>query len=229
MAVVKDDVNPSETPPTGRTSRGRYHHGDLPAVLTDTAIELIAEHGVHGFSLAEAARRAGVSVGAPYRHFPDKESLLAAVGVRAYAALRPRLDAAVASASAPAEQLTAAATAYVRFAAEEPALFSTLFGAGIHKSRFPELTRASVDAYGSWLEAARALTSGGDDESATELAVDVLTIAHGHAALLQDGQFGDAVAALPEVEIRTHRVVSTFLAARATGAPVSTARSRRRQ
>ena len=62
---------------------GRYHHGDLRTALIDAAVSLIAERGVRGFSLAEASRRVGVSSAAPYRHFADRDDLLAAVGVRA--------------------------------------------------------------------------------------------------------------------------------------------------
>jgi AcrR family transcriptional regulator len=61
----------------------RYHHGDLKAALIDGAIELIAERGVRGFSLAELSRRAGVTVAAPYRHFADRDELLAAEGMLA--------------------------------------------------------------------------------------------------------------------------------------------------
>jgi AcrR family transcriptional regulator len=72
---------------------GRYHHGDLRTALIDTAIELIGERGVRGFSLAEASRRLGVAVSAPYAHFADRDDLLAAVAVRAYeqllAGIRP--------------------------------------------------------------------------------------------------------------------------------------------
>ncbi|MCM3925486.1 TetR/AcrR family transcriptional regulator, partial [Frankia sp. AiPs1] len=59
----------------GRTS---YHHGDLAAALVDGALDLIAEGGLAAFSVAAVARRVGVSSAAPYRHFPDRDSLLAA-------------------------------------------------------------------------------------------------------------------------------------------------------
>ena len=75
----------SDTHRPGRTESraGRYHHGDLKAALVDEAIELIAERGVRGFSLAELSRRLGVTVAAPYRHFADRDELLAAVVVQA--------------------------------------------------------------------------------------------------------------------------------------------------
>ena len=63
--------------------QGRYHHGDLRPALVDAAIAVIAERGVRGFSLAEATRRLGVTTAAPYRHFADRDELLAAVAARA--------------------------------------------------------------------------------------------------------------------------------------------------
>jgi len=56
-----------------------YHHGDLRRALIDAAIDLVEERGHHALSLREAARRVGVSPGAPYRHFPNKRALLVAV------------------------------------------------------------------------------------------------------------------------------------------------------
>ncbi len=61
---------------------GRYHHGDLRSALVDAAIGVIAERGVRDFSMAEASRRLGVTTAAPYRHFADRDELLAAVAAR---------------------------------------------------------------------------------------------------------------------------------------------------
>ena len=74
---------PGALSPRRSVPGGRYHHGDLKAALVDGAVELIAERGVRGFSLAELSRRLGVTVAAPYRHFADRDELLAAVAVRA--------------------------------------------------------------------------------------------------------------------------------------------------
>jgi AcrR family transcriptional regulator len=201
---------------TGRTGEGSsYHHGDLPSALVDVAVELIRENGPRGFSLAEAARRVGVSITAPYRHFADRDALLAAVALRAYAVLGPRLDAATAGAPGePVEQLVRAAAAYVHFSVEERPLFAVVFGAGLDKGRYPELRRASSGAYGSWLAAARALVPGGDEQRATELAIAVVTVAHGHAALLADGQFGPADQQLEVVARRAGDIVRTLLTTR---------------
>src|SRR5580693_860795 len=91
---------------------GRYHHGDLRAALIDTAVELIGERGVREFSLAEASRRLGVAVSAPYAHFADRDDLLAAVAVRAFeiftGALLPEMD----KFADPAERLAGTARGY---------------------------------------------------------------------------------------------------------------------
>jgi AcrR family transcriptional regulator len=171
------------------SKRGRYHHGDLRAALVDAAIDLIAERGVHGFSLAEASRRVGVTVAAPYRHFADREDLLAAVAVRALETFAAMLSAEGGKDGAPEQQLAAMARAYVRFAAEERPMFETLFSAGLDKSRYPELKRAyePVDVFFSLV----AEVCDGDAAAADALAGALEATAHGHAALLLDGEYGE--------------------------------------
>ena len=128
---------------------GRYHHGDLRAALVDAAIDLIAERGVRGFSLAEASRRIGVSAAAPYRHFADRDDLLAAVAVRSLQVFAAMVAAEADDAADPRQQLAAMTRAYVRFAAQQRPLFDALYSWGLDKSRYPELQRAwePVDAF----------------------------------------------------------------------------------
>src|SRR5215468_9581050 len=101
----------------GPGKRDRYHHGDLRAALVDTAIDLIAERGVRNFSLAEASRRLGVAVSAPYAHFADRDQLLAAVQAHAFAELAADLLPGLGQVPNPADRLAAMARGYVRFAA----------------------------------------------------------------------------------------------------------------
>ena len=68
-----------------------YHHGDLRAALIRAALSLIEEHGVKGLALSDAARLAGVSVAAPYRHFKDKEALLAEIAAEGFVLFRDAL------------------------------------------------------------------------------------------------------------------------------------------
>jgi AcrR family transcriptional regulator len=175
--------------PTRSERPGRYHHGDLPAALIDAAIELIAERGVRNFSLAEASRRLGVTVAAPYRHFADRDELLAAVAVRALRTLGAALDAQVSA--EPAQRLASLAAAYVRFAAANRPLFETLFGAGLDKDRFPEVRSAAEPLTETFT--ACVMTICADDRDAAEaLAGAVAATAHGYATLLLDGGFGGA-------------------------------------
>jgi AcrR family transcriptional regulator len=172
-------------PPPART--GRYHRGDLKAALVDAAVSLIAERGVRGFSLAEASRRVGVSAAAPYRHFADRDELLAAVAVRALQTFAGML-AQEGPRDSPEQRLAAMASAYVRFAAQQRPLFDALFNSGIDKSRYPELGRAwaPIDALFDLVSDVCA----GDQATADALAAALEATAHGHAALLRDGEYG---------------------------------------
>ncbi|MDP4500644.1 TetR/AcrR family transcriptional regulator [Nonomuraea turcica] len=170
------------------TKRDRYHHGDLRAALIDTATELIAEHGVQGFSLAEASRRLGVAVSAPYRHFADRDELLLAVGVRAGELLVAAVRAEERG-SAPEDRLVAVARGYVRFAAKHRALFESLFGTALSPIGEPELERASQPVKEAFHTAAMTLADG-DPAAAEALGVAVAATAHGHAGLLHLGMFG---------------------------------------
>lgn len=165
----------------------RYHHGDLRTALVDAAIELIGERGVAGFSLAEASRRIGVTVAAPYRHFADREDLLVAVGVRAAGRLAESVADASARAADPEERLIAGCAAYIRFASAQVPLFQALFAAGFDKTRHAELDTAARPILEGFAGPARALVR--TDAAAERLALAVVANAHGHAMLLSDGAF----------------------------------------
>lgn len=107
-----------------------YHHGDLRRSLVEATVRLVAEHGVDGFTLRAAAKLAGVSDGAPYHHFADKEALLAAVAEESFGLLCDEMN------SAGREQLgdacakaRAMSVAYVLFASRYPARFRIMFSA----------------------------------------------------------------------------------------------------
>jgi len=180
----------------GPAKRGRYHHGDLRQALIDTAIEMLGERGAEAFSMAEASRRLGVAASAPYRHFADRDALLAAVALRAADLLAEQLDRHAASGT-PAERLAAAARAYVHFADDQRPLFQALAGSGLSKDSRPEIA-AAAQAIGTTFLAPSAELTGGSQPAAARLASAVVATAHGHAMLMLDGTFGsgpDAVAA----------------------------------
>jgi AcrR family transcriptional regulator len=113
---------------TLKPKKAPYHHGDLREALLSAALAILEEgEGVAGLSLREAARRAGVSAMAPYRHFADKEALLAAVATIGFERLGKALAAADADSDSKAA-LNAQGVSYVAFACAQPALFRLMFG-----------------------------------------------------------------------------------------------------
>jgi len=132
--VAKKKAAKSSAPklPPLKKPKGQYHHGNLRAALVDAAAIVLETHGVEALSLREAARRAGVSQTAPYRHFENKQALLAAVAGDGFQMLLEDLKGAgVPYEDDPAEAITAMGAAYIRFAMEQPARFRLMFGRDI--------------------------------------------------------------------------------------------------
>jgi AcrR family transcriptional regulator len=105
-----------------------YHHGDLRRVLIDAALQLVEESGPEGLSVREAARRAGVSPGAPFRHFPSRTALMTAVAEEAQRRFRAEIDAALAKTPAgdPLARFRAFGMAYLRWAMRNPTHFEII-------------------------------------------------------------------------------------------------------
>jgi AcrR family transcriptional regulator len=179
---------------SGEVRDGRYHHGDLKAALVDGAIELIAERGLRGFSLAKLTQRLGVTVAAPYRHFADRDELLAAVTVRAMHAFADALVAEGREGDSPQQRLAAMARGYVRFAAEHRPLFDVVYGSGLDKARYPEL-RLAYERVEVPFDASVAELCPDDPQAAEALGDALEAAAHGHAMFLLDGLYGEG----PEV------------------------------
>jgi AcrR family transcriptional regulator len=171
----------------GSAKRGRYHHGDLRQALIETAIEMLGERGAEAFSMAEASRRLGVAASAPYRHFADRDALLAAVALRAAGLLAEQLDRHAASGT-PAQRLAAAARAYVHFADDQRPLFQALAGSGLSKDSHPEIAAAAQAIGTAFLSPSAELADG--ETAPARLASAIVATAHGHAMLMLDGSFG---------------------------------------
>lgn len=148
-------------------------------------LALVEERGPHGFTLAEACRRAGVSAAAPYKHFADRDALLASLALKGYQEQQRRYRAALALSDEPAEQLAAFAAAYVRFAAEERALFDITFLAGLDTGRHPELAAAGTVLHDDLMPVTSLLTA--TPTEAFDLLVQVAAAAHGLALFQQQG------------------------------------------
>ncbi|MBR1233216.1 TetR/AcrR family transcriptional regulator [Bradyrhizobium sp. AUGA SZCCT0177] len=122
--------------PRRRTARAPaakpYHHGDLRRVLIDAALQLVGEGGPDAVSVREAARRAGVSPGAPFRHFPSRDALMNAVAEEAQRRFRAEIEAALAEAPAsnpankPLGRFRCLGLAYLRWAMRNPTHFEII-------------------------------------------------------------------------------------------------------
>jgi AcrR family transcriptional regulator len=183
------------TGPAREPRQGPYHHGDLKAALVDGAIELIAERGLREFSLAKLTKRLGVTVAAPYRHFADRDELLAAVAVRALHAFADALMADASGQDSPEQQLAAMTRGYVRFAAEHRPLFDVVYGSGLDKARYPEM-RVAYERVEKPFEAAVAELCPDDPSAALALGGALEASAHGNAIFVLDGLFGEGPEAI---------------------------------
>ena len=163
-------------------AKGSYHHGDLRSALLEVTAQLVREKGARGFSVSEAARRVGVSIAAPYRHFDDREAMLAAVATSGFAELQQVLDG-VPDPGDPIARVVATAEAYVDFARADTARFEVMFAAGIDKERHPELLEGAGRVQSRLEDALRELV-GDDPTGLVHRAAELWSIAHGVAALL---------------------------------------------
>jgi AcrR family transcriptional regulator len=172
-------------------SSAPYHHGDLRAACLRAAQELLEEDGAAELSVRAVARRAGVSPGAPYRHYADREALVSAVAAEGYRELAGYLGAAHPSPSTP-DDLAAVAVAYVRFALEHPALFRMMFSepCDSDSSERVAATTAIAEYVGALVR--RAFPSADPDALSTA----VWALVHGLAFLHLDGKLDTST---PEV------------------------------
>ena len=133
----------------GRAERG-YHHGNLKEALLQAALDLIAQKGAAGFTFADAARMAGVSPAAPYRHFRDRDELLTSIAQRGFEQFEAQLGAAWDDGRP--DTVTAferVGKAYLAFAREEPAFYSAMFESGVAVDAASGLLAASRRAFAS--------------------------------------------------------------------------------
>jgi AcrR family transcriptional regulator len=174
-----------------KESPRRYHHGNLKEALLRAALELIAQKGPAGFTFAEAARWAGVSPAAPYRHFRDRDELLASVALRGF----HQFEEALARAWDEGRPdvffaLDRLGRAYLDFARSEPAYYSAMFEAGVPLVGNPELRDAGDRAFAVLRAAAEKLCAqvpARDRPPALMVALHIWAMAHGIASLFGRG------------------------------------------
>jgi AcrR family transcriptional regulator len=181
----------SKDGPGERDAPRSYHHGNLREALIRAALELIASKGVAGFTFAEAARFAGVSPAAPYRHFRDRDALMASVAVRGFeqfeAALARAWDEGRPDAFLALDRL---GKAYLEFARAQPSFYSAMFEAGVPVGADPALRAASERVFAILRGAADRLCAempAPGRPPALMVALHIWAMAHGIASLFGRG------------------------------------------
>jgi AcrR family transcriptional regulator len=172
----------------GKNDRGDYHHGDLRQALIDYALGRVRADGAGAFSMREAARAAGVSSGAAYRHFSEKDALLIAVAQEGFHLLAQKAARASAGKPGPAK-LKALGEAYITFASDDPNLFRLMFSQmcmGAAKAAGPKDPTIPT-AFDQLREALAEVTGTSSSEVDESLMAVAWSTAHGAASLICDG------------------------------------------
>jgi AcrR family transcriptional regulator len=176
-----------------------YHHGNLKEALVRAALDLTAAKGPFGFTFADAAREAGVSPAAPYRHFSDRDELMADVARRGFELFEQSLVKAWDEGKPePIKAFERVGKAYLEFARAEPAYYSAMFEAGISVNKNAELRAAGERAFAVLRTAAEQIAARAPSEKrppAAMMALHVWALSHGIASLFARGD--DARRSLP--------------------------------
>ncbi len=165
-----------------------YHHGDLRAELLLAAGQILENEGLERLKLRELARRTGVSHMAPYRHFPDREALLAALAADGFAQLgRTQREAAIGGG------LRGMGEAYVRFALDHPERFRLMFGGAVQLSKHAALREVATKTFEGLSGALASRTPGA--HGANDASIAAWALVHGLAHLLMDERIASAAQA----------------------------------
>lgn len=181
--------------------RKGYHHGNLRQALVEASAVLIEETGPHGFTLTEAARRAGVSAAAPYRHFKGREDLLEEVARQGFVEFATRLERAFdGGAPRPLSAFLRMGKAYLDFARDMPGFYMAMFESGISITGNADLSRAADKAQGVMLRAAEALAGRlpmAQRPPSRMVANHIWALSHGVVELFSRGKPGGRISIEP--------------------------------
>jgi len=218
---MRQATKPRSAKPRRRTARAPvakpYHHGDLRRVLIDAALQLVGEGGPEAVSVREAARRAGVSPGAPFRHFPSRDALMQAVAEEAQRRFRAEIERALAEAPAgdPLGRFRCLGLAYLRWAMRNPTHFEIISSrrffdhdraAGVSRdnAELIELTESTL---------AQAFAQGQlDSGDLKQVQIAGRALVYGFARMNIDGHFPRWGVADAEVERTAEAVLDLFIA-----------------
>ncbi len=185
---MEDDTR-GKAPELGK--RQTYHHGELKEALIAAATRLVEEKGPDNFSLADACRLAGVSTAAPYRHFRDRNELLAEVvnqGFRGMA--EANREAVMAVGEGTLDGIIAMGKSYVGFAARQPGVFRMMFGQNTQVKQVEGVLETGLECFGWVIQQVELFcVREGRDDDAREVALQLWTFVHGAASLLIDEDY----------------------------------------
>ena len=191
----------------GKTGQS-YHHGALQDALLDCALDILSTQGRRALSLRAIARAAGVSQAAPYSHFGNRAELLAGVAQRGFQQLAEGMRQAEQGITVNEERLLALGVSYIRFAIDNPALYSLMFS-----SEFQDMTEHSLLAEAaaeSYAIIGAAVTEQVGAQEAEAGTVAAWAIVHGVADLLQRGRLSAPAAPGPQREFIESILVQLF-------------------
>jgi AcrR family transcriptional regulator len=195
-------------------SSSKYHHGNLKQALIEAGQQLLIEKGINGLSLRETAKSVGVSHTAPYRHFTDKEALLAAIAESGFESLAEALLNTIKEhPNDPKEQLTEATVTYVKLAVTRLEMHQLMFGDGFDDEAMSE---TMLEKKQQTFNALSKIIKNGQKKNiykkaeTVELVIAAWSMMHGYTMLLTTGQLRDSVTSLMQIE-KLARSVATHL------------------
>ena len=178
-------------------ARQTYHHGDLKNALIKAGVEILAKEGIDGLTLRKVAQLAGVSHNAPYSHFADKQSLIAAISTEGFKQLYQELDKAILThPNDPKRQLQEGAWAYVQFALNNTDTFKIMFSSVLEKEKeYPAFVEVSQMTFNQVVNIVRACQEAGilNGTPPELLAVSVWGQIHGIISLILEEQIPHTV------------------------------------
>jgi AcrR family transcriptional regulator len=171
--------------------RKTYHHGQLKEALIAAATQLVEEKGPDNFSLADACRQAGVSTAAPYRHFRDRNELLAEVVNRGFQGLADaNREAVMRAGEGTLAGIVAMGKSYVGFAARQPGVFRMMFGQNAQVKQVEGVLETGLDCFGGLIRQVQIYCASHQrDDDARAVALRLWTFVHGAASLLIDDDY----------------------------------------
>jgi AcrR family transcriptional regulator len=176
------------------TDKKSYHHGNLKEALIEATLQLIQEKGPTGFTMAEAARSAGVSAAAPYRHFKGREDLIAEIARQGYVLFAEKMEAAFSRGKpTPLKAFEAVGQAYLAFARSNPGHYIAMFESGVSVAGSPDLNMVANRSMAVLTQAADKLFEGipaNRRPPATMVSHHIWSMSHGVVELFMRGQPG---------------------------------------